>query len=395
MIGSQHRGVGRPLTSRERLRCQCARPLALRRSERAARLCVLAEASPASQTEASGQRKQRVVAIGEALFDLIADQKGVPREKVSSWTPYAGGAPANVATALAKLGLEVLFLGALGRDAPGDNLYQLIKSSGVRLDGLQRRDEPTRDVYVVRDDKGDREFAGFGRPTEQYCDAFLDAAALPLEEIRGSAVLVAGTLGLAYPGSRAAMRAAVKAAKEGGCKVLVDVNWRPVFWGDPQEALKEVMDFMQQADLIKVSDSDLDWLLSMEVPTALVNPCGVAERFPSAAGVLVTAGGEGAAYCFKGPGGAVHTGFVPVFQVEVMDTTGAGDAFTSGFVYKLLEAGSIEALAADPVKLKEAVVFAAASGALTCTRKGAITGQPKLQEVQQLYESSKAWPNFW
>ncbi|KAJ9529388.1 hypothetical protein QJQ45_013743, partial [Haematococcus lacustris] len=149
------------------------------------------------------------------------------------------------------------------------------------------------------------------------------------------------------------------------------------------------------ADLIKVSDSDLDWLLSMEVPTALVNPCGVADRFPSAAGVLVTAGGEGAAYCFKGPGGAVHTGFVPVFQVEVMDTTGAGDAFTSGFVYKLLEAGSIEALAADPVKLKEAVVFAAASGALTCTRKGAITGQPKLQEVQQLYESSKAWPNFW
>ncbi len=60
-----------------------------------------------------------------------------------------------------------------------------------------------------------------------------------------------------------------------------------------------------------------------------------------------------------------------------------------------LQAGSLEALAADPRRLKEAVVYASAAGALTCTRKGAIEGQPSLAEVEALYESSKGWYNFW
>lgn len=102
--------------------------------------------------------------------------------------------------------------------------------SGVDVSAVQRRPEPTRDVYVVRDDKGDREFAGFGLSTDSYSDCFLDASSVPLDSIRGAQVLVTGTLGLAYPETRKAMMAAVQAAKEGGCKVLVDVNWRPVFW---------------------------------------------------------------------------------------------------------------------------------------------------------------------
>ncbi|PNH05615.1 Fructokinase-2, partial [Tetrabaena socialis] len=81
--------------------------------------------------------------------------------------------------------------------------------------------------------------------------------------------------------------------------------------------------------------------------------------------------------------------------VGVTDTTGAGDAFTAGFLYKLLQAGGLDALSANPRLLKEAVVFASAAGASTTTRAGAIEGQPTLEMVEELFETSKDWYNFW
>jgi fructokinase len=84
-----------------------------------------------------------------------------------------------------------------------------------------------------------------------------------------------------------------------------------------------------------------------------------------------------------------------VFKVDVVDTTGAGDAFTAGFIYKLLEAGGLDRLLANPRTLKEAVVFAAATGALTCTAPGAIAAQPTLDKVNKLFDESKGWYNFW
>jgi fructokinase len=109
----------------------------------------------------------------------LAKEKGVPREKVKSWMPFPGGAPANVATCLAKLGQRTSFVSALGRDERGEELMQLLSESGVDTSAVQRVDAPTRDVYVERTTTGDRVFAGFGMPTEQYCDCFLDATAFP------------------------------------------------------------------------------------------------------------------------------------------------------------------------------------------------------------------------
>jgi fructokinase len=399
-----------------------------------------------------------VVCVGEALFDLIADQKGVPREQVSTWTAYPGGAPCNVATAAARLGAKAAFVSALGSDAGGDELAALLRERGVDVSGVQRcppDGPPTRSVYVVRTADGDREFSGFGGPTETYSDCFLDAEKLDVAALKGARAVVTGTLGLAYPASRRAIVRAAEAAREAGAVVLVDVNWRPVFWpelmqkeGGMEEEGSEsssssssssssesesdsdddnkgsssprrvILDFLAKyADIVKVSDADLEYLCEgVTCEAALSDPCALlggggggegkaasALPLPTAAGVLVTAGEKGAAYCFRAPNKGAHSGFVPAYDVGVADTTGAGDAFTAGFLWWMLcRAGgsggggegssgrdALRALQSDPSALADAVAFGAATGALTCTRPGAIASQPGLAEVMALFEQGR------
>ena len=104
---------------------------------------------------------------------------------------------------------------------------------------------------------------------------------------------------------------------------------------------------------------------------------------------MVTAGEFGAAYSF-GSGSAESHGFQPVFDVAVADTTGAGDAFTAGFAYRVLADGGVAAVLASPALLRRAVIFAAACGALTCSKPGAIAAQPTADEVEQLARSQVA-----
>jgi fructokinase len=124
----------------------------------------------------------RVLCLGEVLYDFLADQPGLPLEEVKSWTPYPGGAPANVACGLVKLGTPTGFVGCVGRDEQGEALVQLLQQEGVDGTGIQRHPTaPTRIVYVVRSQTNDRSFAGFGdRPTSEFADAHLQAAHLPV-----------------------------------------------------------------------------------------------------------------------------------------------------------------------------------------------------------------------
>ncbi|KAI8472335.1 MAG: Ribokinase-like protein [Monoraphidium minutum] len=381
-IQSQTRLPARAHAARTARPCAAVAPARARSSMRRAVRAPAPRAAPQDAAPAAA----KVVCLGEALYDYIADQKGVPREEVASWTPYPGGAPANVATALARLGAPTAFIAALGSDEMGDRMVALLQERGVDVAGVQRTAAPTRDVYVVRRADGDREFAGFGLESSAYCDTRLRAAALPLDKIRAADFLVMGTLGLASPETREAMEAAVKAARAAGCKVFVDINWRPVFWPDPEAARPVILDFIASADLVKISDADLAYLYDLDHRAMLKDPCAMAAKLPRAAGVLVTAGDEGAAYCFRSAKGE-HSSFVHIYDVDVADTTGAGDAFTAGFLYKMLEAGGLEALAADPSRLRDAVAFGAATGALTCTRPGAIASQPELREVEALVDA--------
>jgi fructokinase len=313
----------------------------------------------------------RVLCLGEILFDLIADQPGRPLDQVSSWTAYPGGAPANVACALVKLGTPAGFIGCVGKDTPGDTLVNLLETTKVDITGIQRHDTaPSREIYVLRLENGDRQFAGFGdRDTAEFADTHLQAEQLPVHLFANADFLVLGTLELAYPDTQKAIARALELAEQHYVKVLVDVNWRPMFWHDPSTAQEIIHTFIKHVDFLKLSVEEAEWLFNTRDPGAIAHWLGDVE------GVLVTDGDRGSTYCL-----GENEGKLPAFAIEVEETTGAGDSFVAGFLHQLCQRG-IQSLS-DPDIAKQIVTYASAVGALTTLRAGAIAAQPTAAEVE-------------
>jgi fructokinase len=313
----------------------------------------------------------RVLCLGEILFDLLSDQPGQPLESVTSWTAYPGGAPANVACALAKLGTPAGFIGCVGEDAPGEMLVDLLRSTGVDVTGIQRHaTAPTREIYVIRTDGGDRIFSGFGeRDSGEFADTRLQANLLPVNLFDSADYLVLGTLELAYPDSQQAIERSLELAEQHYVKLLLDVNWRPMFWSDLEAAKSLVQALLKRVDFLKLSAEEAEWLFDTQDPGV------IAHRLSSVEGVLVTDGERGCAYCVS-----ENEGKLPIFPVEVEDTTGAGDGFVAGFLHQVLQQG-IQSLS-DREVARKAVLYASAVGALTTTRAGAIAAQPTAAEVE-------------
>jgi fructokinase len=311
-----------------------------------------------------------VLCLGEILWDCLANQPATSVEQVSSWTRYAGGAPANVACALVKLGTPSGFIGCVGEDQLGEELVSILQTVGVDQRGIQRHAlHPTRQVEVLRNEEGDRQFAGFGgQDTTQFADAYLQASLIPTDLFKTANFLVLGTLELAYPETRKAIARTLELAKEYGLKILVDVNWRPMFWPDPEQAKPMILELIQQIDFLKLSIEEAEWLFNQTDAEAIAHHIG------TLTGVLITAGEQGCTYWISG-----NSGKVPAFPVEVEDTTGAGDSFVAGFVHQCQQ--GIAALS-QPEAAHKAAVYASAVGALTTTRSGAISAQPNAAEVE-------------
>lgn len=310
----------------------------------------------------------RVICLGEILYDRISNQPGLPLEAVTSWTSYPGGAPANVACALTKLGTPTAFVGCVGDDELGRSLIDLLNTTQVDTTGIQTYYAPTRTVMVLRSQTGDRSFVAFGdkRDTTEFADTHLQADRIPVELFQHADYLVIGTLLLAYPESRAAIEHALQLCEQFFVKVVLDVNWRPVFWNDQSLAPRMIHEIVKRADFLKMAEEEAEWLFDTPDPGV------IAHRLESLEGVLVTAGEKGCRYCLS-----QKEGKVPAFSIEVEDTTGAGDSFLAGFIHQLCQ-HQLPELKQNAEKI---VRYASAAGALTTMRSGAIDAQPTASEV--------------
>jgi fructokinase len=319
----------------------------------------------------------RVLCVGEMLFDRIADQPGRPLEEVESWTNYPGGAPANVACALAKLGTTAGFIGCIGQDEWGATLVRLLQEVGVDQMGVQLHPTaPTRIVYVLRDEAGECSFAGFDLyETTEFADAYLRADRLPLKQIQQADFLVLGTLELAFPETRAAIAKAVEVAERSNTLIFVDVNRRDRFWPNQCQSFQLTRELVERANFLKFTDEEAMWLFN-------TTDAGViAKCLDRVRGVLVTAGERGCSYWLAG-----CEGELPGFSVAIEDFTGAGDGFSAGILHQVCQKGL--ASLQNPDTVREIVQYASAVGAITVTKPGAIAAQPTAAEVEEFLAAS-------
>ena len=305
-----------------------------------------------------------VVCLGEALIDRLGPPGGDPAVD-RPVDDRLGGAPANVACGLARLGTPVAFAGRLGQDAIGEAFSSLFAERGVDTTLLQRdAKRPSRVVLVRRSLEGERQFQGFdGDQGVGFADQALESVALPQARW-----LLIGTLPLAAPTSASALLSAVRQARSLGIAMALDVNWRPTFWdvtADPEAgpsaaARAVIQPLLDQAALIKLAREEALWLFNTD------DPCTIQKALPQRPNVVVTDGAAPVRWQLADDSGQ-QVAFQPP---SVVDTTGAGDAFTAGLLHRW---------AAAP---QERIRFAAACGALVCGGAGGIDPQPTQAQVE-------------
>ena len=311
-----------------------------------------------------------VTALGELLVDFT--DAGLSASGQRLFEQNAGGAPANVLCALARLGHECAFVGKVGDDMHGAFLRQALEAAGVDCTGLVADpDVFTTLAFVALSPSGERTFSFARKPGADTC---LRPDELDRDVICGSRVFHVGSLSLTDEPARSATLEALRLAREAGCTLSFDPNYRASLWTSAEAAAAQMRSVLPLMDLVKLSDEEC----------ALV--CGTADPAEAAARVLaqgprvvaVTLGGSGA-YVRTRDGGEV----VPGFPAGVVDTTGAGDSFWGGFLAAYVESG----LAPDQVGCADAVGFARMGNAvasLCVRRRGAIPAMPRRAEVEAL-----------
>lgn len=311
----------------------------------------------------------RIVVAGEALVDLVGEPDGRLR-------PLPGGSPFNVAVGLGRLDVPTGFLGAIADDASGTLLAARLDDAGVTVMPSARTTRPTTLAMVQLDADGHASYRFYldGTSATGMTDADVAAAALETPASTDAALHVSlGAVTLAAPGTGALLGRLLTAA---GSRPLVslDPNVRPAVIGDLAAERAAIAAAVAAVDLVKVSDADLEALHPDRDPLAVASDW--ARSGPAL--VVVTRGAQGAT-ALRGDGGLMTVESLPV---DVVDTVGAGDAFTSGLLAALDQRSLLDRrslAAADVDTLRDALTFAARVAALTCMRAGA--DPPRLAEL--------------
>ncbi len=305
-----------------------------------------------------------VVCLGEILVDFVAREAGVSVGEAASFQRVMGGAPANVAVGVSRLGRSSAFLGCVGDDPFGRFLTAELRAEGVDVAGLQTTAAArTSLAFVSLDAAGERSFVFFRQPG---ADMLLAAAQLDRARLSRARIFHFGSFSLSAEPAASATREALRLARAGGALISYDPNLRLHLWPDAEAARRAILPLIDQADILKLSAEELPILTADGDARSLWRN--------SLRALIVTDGGRGARLIT--PSGDWRA---PGFRVRTVDTTGAGDAFVAALLARLAEQPN--ALAAAP---EETLRYACAAGALATTARGATTAMPTQKAIQQL-----------
>lgn len=319
--------------------------------------------------------KTDVVSLGEILIDMFPVEIGRKLADVSAFYPKPGGACANVAVAAARLGSRSAFIGKVGSDAFGQSLIRTLGENGVETRGMCT-DERVRTtvVFIAMPDENTAEFIFFRNPGADLC---LRPEELDFEILANTKALHSGSLLLVDEPARSAQYKAVELAKNGGALISFDVNHRPGLWQDKRQALTQIWQMIELADLLKVNEVELKLLTGTSDPET-----GAKKLLESGVQlVAVTLGTQGSYFC-----SARFHGYVPPFVVKTVDAIGCGDAFIAGLLTRLGQI-SDNNLDLGEKDLFESFQYANAVGAVTALSRGVIPALPTATQVAEFIKN--------
>lgn len=312
----------------------------------------------------------RIACMGELLIDFVALESGVSVGEASGFEKKPGGAPANVAVAVKRLGSESAFLGQVGDDPFGHYLADVLKNEGVDVSGLRFSQEArTMLAFVSLAAGGERSFNFYRHPS---ADMLMTPDDVAKDVIESSDLFHFGSITMISSPAKEATLAAAEHAKNSGKLISYDPNLRLALWESEEVARAGMRLGLDYAHIVKISEEEMDTVLNEgeTIEELFVT-------FPQIKLVLLTHGADGSTvYTPKG-----KIARIAGFKVNSVDTTGAGDSFMAGILVGVLEqigdSGDFNQL-----DYKKLLRFANASGALATIGRGAIPSLPTRKVVE-------------
>lgn len=319
-------------------------------------------------------QNKKLIAIGEALIDFIPDCSGGAIKDVNAFLPAVGGAPANVCGAFTKLGGRSEMITQLGMDGFGDKILEVFKNAGIGSNYVKRTNRANTSLaFVALKEDGNREFSFYRNPG---ADMLFEADGVKEDWFADAYALHFCSVSLGDFPMKEAHRRAVWYAQANEAIVSFDPNLRPALWKDAKQMIETVKEFIPLADIVKISDEELESITGeSNIDAALENLFVGRVKL-----VIYTEGAKGAKAFTKRTNAAASCA-----KVKAVDTTGAGDGFIGAFLWCLHKDGvrvdSLEEISKE--KLEEYLKFANAFCGISVQKKGAIPSYPTLEDMQK------------
>ena len=306
----------------------------------------------------------KVLCPGELLIDFFCLEKGTTLKDGETFLKKAGGAPANVAVAIQKLGAEGIVLSAVGKDPFGDFLTETLKKYDLTTKGIAALEKNTTLAYVSLQEDGERDFNFVeGAATELTMDM------IPQELLDANIFHFGSAMSFMDKPLEKTYYQLLDYALKNNKTITFDPNYRDVIFKDNQEYfIKHSKHFVSVSDVVKVSDEEA-MLISGE------------KDLMKAIKVLVDLGAK-YVICTLGKEGSIlasskQVELIPVTPVKMVDATGAGDSFIGAVLAKIANADKL-----DYTTLKEYIIFGNKVGAITVQKYGALDSIPYLHEIK-------------
>ncbi len=318
---------------------------------------------------------KKIISIGEALIDFIPMQKGVGLKDVEGFLKVPGGAPLNVAAAVAKLGGRAQMLTKLGQDGFADTILEAVQPLGVDCSRITRiKEANTALAFVSLKADGERDFSFYRNPS---ADMLLSADEIVEADFEEGVLLHFCSVSLIDAPIKKAHAQAIEYTKKHNGMISFDPNVRLPLWDKPEDCRQAILEFLPKANIVKISDEELEFITGIKDEQEALQSLFVGD----VQAVIYTKGPDGVDFITK-----QKTVNAPSFKVQVEDTTGAGDSFIGSFLYQVSKvANSTEELVnLEDETLKQMLIFSSATAAIVVSRRGAIESLPSTKEVKDM-----------